>query len=62
MEAEIERELLREKEMAEDRRLPISGYSYSVLRDRLAKKGIEVSLRPQAMTERSTSKPTVHLN
>ena len=44
VEAEIAMELLREKEMVEDRRLPISGYNYSALRDRLAKKGIRVSL------------------
>jgi hypothetical protein len=43
-EAEIERELLREKEIVEDKRLPISGYNYSALRDRLTKKGISVSL------------------
>jgi hypothetical protein len=41
---EIERELLREKEIVEDKRLPISGYNYSALRDRLKKKGIEVSV------------------
>jgi len=34
----------RDKELVEDERLPISGYNYSALRDRLAKKGIEVSL------------------
>lgn len=44
VEAEIERELLREKEIVEDKRLPISGYNYSALRDRLRKKGVEVSL------------------
>jgi len=44
VEAEIERELLREKEIVEDKRLPISGYNYSALRDRLEKKGIEVSV------------------
>jgi hypothetical protein len=43
-EEEIERELLREKEIVEDKRLPISGYNYSALRDRLKKKGIEVSV------------------
>jgi hypothetical protein len=43
-EAEIERALLREKEIVEDKRLPISGYNYSALRDRLAKKGLEVSV------------------
>jgi transposase len=44
VEAEIERELLREKAIVEDKRLPISGYNYSALRDRLKKKGIEVSV------------------
>lgn len=43
-EAEIERALLREKEIVEDKRLPISCYNYSALRDRLAKRGIEVSV------------------
>ncbi len=44
VEAEIERELLREKELVEDRRLPISGYNYSALRDRLRKNNINVSV------------------
>jgi len=44
VDAEIERELLREKEIVEDKRLPISGYNYSALRDRLKKKGIQVSV------------------
>jgi transposase len=44
VESEIERELLREKEIVEDKRLPISGYNYSALRDRLKKKGIKVSV------------------
>jgi transposase len=44
VEAEIERELLREKQIVEDKRLPISGYNYSALRDRLKKKGIKVSV------------------
>jgi transposase len=43
-EVEIERELLREKAIVEDKRLPISGYNYSALRDRLRKKGIQVSV------------------
>jgi len=43
-EAEIERDLLREKEIVQDRRLPISGHNYSALRDHLKKKGIEVSV------------------
>jgi len=37
-EAAIKAELLREKKLVEDPRLPISGYNYSALRDRLRKK------------------------
>ena len=44
VESEIEQELLREKEIVEDKRLPISGYNYSALRDRLKKKDIKVSV------------------
>jgi len=44
VEAEIERALLQEKEIVEDPSLPVSGYNYSALRDRLAKKHIHVSL------------------
>lgn len=44
VETEIAKELLREKELVDDKRLPISGYNYSALRDRLSKKGITVSL------------------
>ena len=44
IEAEIADAVRREKELVEDERLPISGYNYSAVRDRLAKKGIEVSL------------------
>jgi hypothetical protein len=43
-EAAIERELLREKMIVEDKRLPISGYNYSALRDRLQKQGVKVSV------------------
>jgi len=43
VESGIEQELLREKEIVEDKRLPISGYNYSALRDRLKKKDIKVS-------------------
>jgi hypothetical protein len=42
-EAEIRKELLREKKLVEDPRLPISGYNYSALHDRLLKKGVHVS-------------------
>jgi len=40
----LQRESLREKTLVEDVRLPISGYNYSAVRDRLAKDGITVSL------------------
>jgi hypothetical protein len=43
IEAEIKQELLREKGLVEDRQLPISGYNYAALRDRLKKKGTHVS-------------------
>ena len=44
VELEIERELLREKEIVENKDLPISGYNYSALQDRLKKEGVKVSL------------------
>jgi hypothetical protein len=44
VEAAIERELLREKAIVEDKRLPISGYNYSALQDRLKKEGLKVSV------------------
>jgi hypothetical protein len=44
VQAEIEHALLEEKQMVENPDLPISGYNYSALRDRLAKKGIGVSV------------------
>ena len=40
----IRQELKREKKLVEDKELPISSYNYSALRDRLKRKGIEVSL------------------
>jgi hypothetical protein len=40
----IKQELLREKELVEDERLPISSYNYSALRDRLRKSDIQVSV------------------
>jgi len=43
VEAAIERELLREKELVDDPHLPISDYNYSALRDRLKKTGTIVS-------------------
>ncbi len=44
VEAEIKQALLQEKEIVEDPRLPISGYNYSAVRDRLPREGIRVSL------------------
>jgi hypothetical protein len=44
IESEIEKELKLEKALVDDPSLPISGYNYSAIRDRLAKQGIEVSL------------------
>jgi hypothetical protein len=42
--AAIEKALLREKEIVEDPDLPVSGYNYTAMRDRLRKEGIEVSV------------------
>jgi transposase len=42
--AEIKQELLREKALIQDPQLPINEYNYSALRDRLRKKGIQVSV------------------
>jgi transposase len=44
VESALERELRREKGLVEDRRLPISDYNYSAVRDRLTKEGLAVSL------------------
>ena len=44
VEARIESELLCEKSLVDDPHLPISGYNYSVLRNRLLDDGIDVSL------------------
>jgi len=44
VEAEIEKALLEEKEIVHDPDLPISGYNYTALRDRLRKKGVDVSV------------------
>ena len=44
VEAEIKQELLRDKDLVEDPRLPIYEYNYSALRDRLRKKAIQVSV------------------
>lgn len=44
VEAEIARKLQEERNLVEDPRLPISGYNYSAVRDRLEKQDIHVSL------------------
>jgi hypothetical protein len=44
VETEIAKGLMEEKELVEDERLPISGYNYSALRDRLQKHGTSVSV------------------
>jgi hypothetical protein len=44
VETEIKQELLRDKDLVEDPRLPIYEYNYSALRDRLRKKAIQVSV------------------
>ena len=44
VEAEMAQALLREKEIVEDPNLPISGYNYTAIKDRLAAKGISVSV------------------
>ena len=41
---EVKQELLREKDLIKDPRLPIDEYNYSALRDRLRKKDIRVSV------------------
>jgi hypothetical protein len=43
-EAAIETELMREKSLIDNPDIPLSGYNYSALRDRLAKRGITVSV------------------
>jgi len=42
-EESIHRELLRDKELVENKDLPISGYNYTALTDRLEKLGVRVS-------------------
>jgi hypothetical protein len=44
VEQAIHKELQREKKLVEDKRLPISSYNYSALRDRLKKNGMTVSV------------------
>lgn len=43
VEEKIHKELLREKELVENKELPISGYNYAALSDRLKKVGVQVS-------------------
>ena len=43
-EREMEKELMLEKGLIEDRSLPITTYNYSAIRDRLIKRGVTVSL------------------
>ena len=43
-EDDIRQELLREKALVDNRDLPISSYNYTALRDRLQRRGIDVSL------------------
>jgi transposase len=43
IEAEIEAELRREQALVEDERLPISGYNYAAVHDRLQRRGLIVS-------------------
>ena len=43
VEEHIRQELQREKELVENKELPISGYNYAALNDRLKKEGIKVS-------------------
>ena len=44
VEAAIAKELLREKELVENPKLPIGSYNYSAMRDRLLKKGYSVTV------------------
>jgi hypothetical protein len=44
VEVEMAQALLREKEIVEDPNLPISGYNYTAIKDRLAAKGISISV------------------
>ena len=43
-ESKIKKALLKEKKIVEDPDLPISGYNYSAIRDRLMKEGVRVSV------------------
>lgn len=44
VEAEIKQALLEEKRIVEDPDLPISGYNYSAIKDRLSENGVQVSV------------------
>ncbi|MBM3119378.1 MAG: hypothetical protein FJ006_07510 [Chloroflexi bacterium] len=43
VEAEIEKELMLDKNLIDDTTLPITDYNYAAIRDRLAKRGVTVS-------------------
>ena len=43
VEAEIEKELMLDKNLIDDSTLPINSYNYAAVRDRLIKRGIKVS-------------------
>jgi len=58
VEAAIEKELLREKELVDDPQLPISDYNYSALRDRLKKTGSSCLRPPSPIGPRSWSATT----
>jgi predicted DNA-binding transcriptional regulator AlpA len=43
VEGEIEKELMLDKDLIDDSTLPITGYNYAAIRDRLARRGVTVS-------------------
>jgi hypothetical protein len=43
VEGEIEKELMLDKDLIDDSTLPVTGYNYAAIRDRLARRGITVS-------------------
>ena len=55
VEAAIEKELLREKELVDDPQLPISDYNYTALRDRLKKTASPCQRPPSPIGPRSWS-------
>jgi len=54
VEAEVKQELLREKDLIKDPRLPIYEYNYSALRERLRKKDIRVPYRLSLSEQKGT--------